>query len=47
MTDHRYLLEITERCPVNPNVRMGEVSGDAFALASPLFLVGNVYDGWV
>ena len=29
MTD-LYPLEITERCPVNPNVRMGEVPGDVF-----------------
>jgi hypothetical protein len=30
MTDNRYPLEITERCPVNPNTRMGEIPGDDF-----------------
>jgi len=30
MTDNRYLLEITEWCPVDPDVRLGEIPGDEF-----------------
>jgi len=30
MTDTRYPLEITEWCPVDPDVRLGVVPGDEF-----------------